>query len=150
MSEKFTIKGENIARTTNPVMKYGIAAIFATIGVSGSVRLIVSPSSSSESLVVLISISLFGLLLMFFRDQVDWFDLKNLKVKMRKIEEAKKSVEARERRVTAIAGIQSEITEKIISRHRLLLGGDVAAADKQWLSEKNSELKALTDNGPMA
>ena len=91
-----------------PVIKYGIAAIFAIIGVSGSFKLIVYGSSSSSSVAALVSVSLFGLLLIFFGDQVDWFDLKNLKVKMRKIEEARAEIQKREKRVTDIARILSE------------------------------------------
>lgn len=77
---------------TPPAMKYGIAMTFTIIGISGSIRLMVMESSSSGSLSVTL-VSLCALLIIFFGDRIDWFDLRKLKVQMRKVEESKKELE---------------------------------------------------------
>lgn len=86
------MNGDIIKKTAPNKMKIGIAIIFSMIGVSGSFRLIAGDSSGIGLLTVTL-VSLCGLLIIFFGDSVDWFDLKNLKVQMRKVEESKKEIE---------------------------------------------------------
>lgn len=85
--------GDIRSNRTPPAMKWGSAITFAIIGISGSVRLIAADSSSAGLLAVTL-VSLCALLIIFFGDSVDWFDLKNLKVQMRKVEESKREIES--------------------------------------------------------
>ncbi len=84
--------GDISTKIIPPAAKIGIAIIFAAIGVFGSFKLITSESSTVGAGVVT-GVSLCGLLIIFFADVIDWFDLKNLKVQMRKVEESKKEIE---------------------------------------------------------
>lgn len=139
MSAPSNTSGESSANTMPPAIKYGIAAIFAIVGISGSVKLMVSESSSS-SIIILVSVSFFSLLLIFFGDQVDWFDLKNLKVKMRKIEAARKEVEEREKEVRRVALAISEITVFLAAFHRRLGSDETHELEVEWLKKKVRQL----------
>lgn len=112
---------------------------FAIIGISGSIRLITTDSSSAGLLAVTL-VSLCALLIIFFGDSVDWFDLKNLKVQMRKVEEARKEVEEREREVARIALAMAELTN-FIAAFQGRFGDDRSnSLEREWLQYRTRKL----------
>jgi hypothetical protein len=127
-------------------MKIIAAIIFAVVGVAGAAKLIFADTPSSPAaLITISSLSFCCLLILVFADQIDWFDLKNLKVKLRRVEEARAEVERREKKVADIARILSEVGDWNIENHGLLFGTDVIEKNKKWLRQKNAELKAVID-----
>jgi hypothetical protein len=124
---------------TPPAIKWGSAITFAIIGISGSIRLITIDSSPAGLLSVTL-VSLCALLIIFFGDSVDWFDLKNLKVQMRKVEEARKEVEEREREVARIALAMAELTN-FIAAFQGRFGDDRSnALEREWLQYRTRKL----------
>jgi len=127
-------------------MKIIASIIFAAAGVAGASKLIYSDTQPSPAaLITISSLSFCCLLILVFADQIDWFDLKNLKVKLRRVEEARAEVERREKRVTEIARILSEVGDWNIANHGLLFGEGVIEENKKWLRQKNAELKSVID-----
>ena len=126
----------------SPVMKYIILSIFSVVGLSGALKLILS-ESTSVSLFPLVCVCFLGLLLIFFGDQVDWFDLKNLKVKMRKIEETRKEIEEREARIKRVAAILADIAASDATFFGLMWDAVEPEARKKWVRSKINDLESV-------
>jgi len=82
-----------------------------------------------------------GLLLIFFGDQIDWFDLKNLKVKMKKIEKARSEVESKEKTVREISILLGDL---ITFLNATAISGSSPPAQEEWLKLKLSKLEQLS------
>lgn len=136
--------GDISTKSIPPAAKMGIAIIFAAIGVFGSFKLITAESSTIAGGVVT-GVALCGLLIIFFADVIDWFDLKNLKVQMRKVEEARKEVEEREREVARIALAMAEITNFIAAFQGRWGSERTSRLQKEWLKIRTKRL--LTESG---
>lgn len=125
-------KGAANTKIVNPAMKYGIALIFSIIGISGSIRLIVSESSSPGSMLAL-TLSIFGLLVIFFADRIEWFDFKALRVHLREVQEAKKEVED-------VALALAEITAFLAAFHRRMGGEESHRIETDWMQSRVERL----------
>jgi hypothetical protein len=136
--------GDISTKSIPPAAKIGIAIIFAAIGVFGSFRLITAESSSIAGGVVT-GVALCGLLIIFFADVIDWFDLKKLKVQMRKVEEARKEVEEREREVAGIALAMAELTNFIAAFQGRFGDERTNALEREWLQYRTRKL--LVESG---
>jgi len=126
------MKGTTETKIVNPTIKYGIAFIFALIGISASVRLIAFDSGVPGATVAA-GLSVFGLLVIFFADRVDWFDVKSFKVQLRKVEKARQEVED-------VALILAEITSFIAAFHRRIGSQEKYDLEKKWMQAKIEEL----------
>lgn len=128
-----------------PTRRVVLAIILAIVGIAGSLWLFLPHPISEASFVAFVFGSIICGLVVAFADRIQSISLRELKVEFERVQEARKEVEERERRVTAIASILSDITEKVASRHGLIIGDAVREEDKRWLEEKRSELKAIIE-----
>lgn len=77
----------------NAVMKYGMAFIFSAIGVSGSVVSMVR-TDPSWFLILIIIVSFFCMVLIFFSDRIVEFSLKSLWAKLSEVKEIAESAKS--------------------------------------------------------
>ena len=98
--------------------------------------------SSSAGLLSVTLVSLCALLIIFFGDSVDWFDLKNLKVQMRQVEAARQEVAAKQEEVTRIALAIGEITVFLAAFHRRMGSERNHNLEQKWLHQRVSRMLA--------
>lgn len=126
-------------RGVSPIAKFGIAIIFAVIGIFGAFKLIVGDSTTIAGGLIT-TVALCGLLIIYFSDAVDWFDLKNLKVQMRKVEDARLEIEQKEAEISRIALATAEIAIFFAAFHRRLGSTRTRELENRWLENRLGQL----------
>ena len=120
-------------------MQYALSAIFGAVALASSGKLIFGVTDHAIALVTMTTVSFLCLLLVFFANQVDWFDLKNLKVKLRKIEETRAEIQKREDRIRQMAGIVGDLVTYLDATSMSAVSID---GSEDWVRQK---LQTLTD-----
>jgi hypothetical protein len=74
------------------LVRYVCFFIISLISILGAVKIIFIQDVSNATTILTIS-SMVSLLILFFSDKVDWFDLRNMKVQLRDIRQTKEEVQ---------------------------------------------------------
>lgn len=122
------------------LIKYLIGSLFVGVLAVSVYSLITNPSTPTGRLIFLVSLSSFCLLVIFLADQIDWLDLKNLKIKLRQVEEARADVEERENRVREIAALMGELLTYIGAT---VIHASGVPENDEWIGIKLSMLENL-------
>ena len=129
----------------SPQLTQIIAAIIIGIGgIAGAYLLLSARKISEATFVILFSITVITALVVAFIDRVQSFSLRDLRVELAKVENARREVEEKERQVHGVAMTLAEITVFLAAFHRRLGSEESQELENEWLGKRVADLLAVS------